>query len=70
MKRRNFLAKSAAGAGGVAAAATIGAPAIAQERREMVIVSSWGRDFPGLGISAQRLAERITVMSEIGRAHV
>ena len=63
MKRRKFLAKSAAGAGGVAAAATIGAPAIAQERKEMVIVSSWGRDFPGLGISAQRLAKRITDMS-------
>ena len=63
MKRRKFLAQSAAGAGSVAAAATIGAPAIAQERKEMVIVSSWGRDFPGLGISAQRLAERITAMS-------
>lgn len=63
MKRRKFLAKSAVGAGSVAAAATIGAPAIAQERQEMVIVASWGRDFPGLGISAQRLAERITVMS-------
>ncbi len=63
MKRRKFLAKGAAGAGGVAAAATIGFPAIAQERKEMVIVSSWGRDFPGLGISAQRLAQRITDMS-------
>ena len=64
MKRRKFLAKGAAGAGGVAAATTIGAPAIAQERREMVIVASWGRDFPGLGISAQRLAQRITDMTD------
>ena len=57
MKRRKFLSKSAVGAGSVAAAATIGAPAIAQERKEMVIVSSWGRDFPGLGVSAQGLSQ-------------
>ena len=28
--------------------------------KEMVIVSSWPRDFPGLGTSSQRLAQRIT----------
>ncbi len=27
----------------------------------MVIVSSWPRDFPGLGTSAQRLAARISL---------
>ncbi len=63
MKRRSFLTKGAAGAGGVAAA-TVAAPAIAQSRKEMVIVSSWGRDFPGLGTSAQRLAQRITDMTD------
>jgi TRAP-type mannitol/chloroaromatic compound transport system substrate-binding protein len=31
---------------------------------ELVIVSTWPRDFPGLGISAQRLAARITELSE------
>ena len=47
-----------------AATATIAAPSIAQSRRELVIVSSWPRDFPGLGISAQRLAARITELSQ------
>jgi len=64
MKRREFL-KTAGGAAtaGVAASA-LAAPAIAQGRKEMVIVSTWGRDFPGLGVSAQRLAARITELSE------
>ena len=30
----------------------------------MTIVASWGRDFPGLGLSAQRLAARINEVSE------
>ena len=37
---------------------------VAQNRQEMVIVSSWPRDFPGLGTSAQRLAQRITDLTE------
>jgi TRAP-type mannitol/chloroaromatic compound transport system substrate-binding protein len=63
MQRRNFI-KSAAVAGAGAATAIVAAPAIAQSRKEMVIVSSWPRDFPGLGISAQRLAARITEVSQ------
>jgi TRAP-type mannitol/chloroaromatic compound transport system substrate-binding protein len=63
MQRRNFI-RSAAIAGAGAATATVAAPAIAQSRKEMVIVSSWPRDFPGLGISAQRLAARITEVSK------
>ena len=35
----------------------------------MVIVSSWGRDFPGLGTGAQRLAKRIGELTE-GRIDV
>jgi TRAP-type mannitol/chloroaromatic compound transport system substrate-binding protein len=62
MKRRNFLKNTAIG-GAAVAASSVAAPAIAQKRTEMVIVASWGRDFPGLGISAQRLAQRITDMS-------
>ena len=59
MERRKFI-KTATVAGAGAAAATVAAPAIAKSRKEMVIVSSWPKDFPGLGISAQRLAKRIT----------
>ena len=63
MERRKFL-KTAAVTGAGATAATIAAPAISQGKKEMVIVSSWPRDFPGLGLSAQRLAKRITELSE------
>ncbi len=63
MERRKFLKGAALGAG-AAASTSLAAPAIAQSRRELVIVSTWGRDFPGLGTSAQRLAERITEVSE------
>ncbi|MCY6380133.1 TRAP transporter substrate-binding protein [Hoeflea prorocentri] len=60
MERRKFL-KGAAIAG---AASTLAAPALAQSKIEMVIVSSWPRDFPGLGLPAQRLAERIGELTD------
>ena len=37
--------------------------AIAQSKKTITIVSTWPRDFPGLGTSAQRLAARITDLS-------
>ncbi|MEO0793035.1 MAG: twin-arginine translocation signal domain-containing protein [Pseudomonadota bacterium] len=64
MDRRSFLKKSTIGAGAVAASSTLAAPALAQGAKEMTIVSTWPRDFPGLGTSAQRLAARITELSE------
>jgi len=69
MKRRDFLKKSAAGVGGAAAASTIAAPAIAQERIEITMVSTWPRDFPGLGTGAQRFAQRLSDMTD-GRMQV
>lgn len=69
MKRREFLKKSAVGAGGVAAASTIAAPAIAQSRIEIAMVSTWPRDFPGLGTGAQRFAQRLSDMTD-GRIQV
>ncbi len=68
MKRRDLLKTSLAGAG-AAAAATFGAPAIAKERIEVVMVSTWPRDFPGLGTGAQRFAKRLSDMSD-GRIQV
>ncbi|MEM7668027.1 MAG: twin-arginine translocation signal domain-containing protein, partial [Pseudomonadota bacterium] len=59
MERRNFLKGAALSAG----AATLAAPAVAQSKVDLVIVSTWPRDFPGLGISAQRLAARIGEVS-------
>ena len=67
MKRRDFI--KSAGAGGAVAAATLAAPAIAKERIEMVMVTTWPRDFPGLGTGAQRLAKNLDLMSG-GRIHV
>jgi TRAP-type mannitol/chloroaromatic compound transport system substrate-binding protein len=64
MDRRSFIAKAGVAAGATAAATTFAAPAVAQARKEMVIVSSWPRDFPGLGLSAQRHAQRITDMTD------
>lgn len=63
MQRRQFLTRTAAASAG-AAATIAGAPAIAQDTKEITIVSTWPRDFPGLGTSAQRLAARITELSE------
>jgi TRAP-type mannitol/chloroaromatic compound transport system substrate-binding protein len=64
MKRRDLLKTGLAGIGGVAAAATISAPAIAKERMEINMVSTWPRDFPGLGTGAQRFAQRLSDMSD------
>ncbi|MDH3741515.1 MAG: TRAP transporter substrate-binding protein [Hyphomicrobiales bacterium] len=59
MDRRSFIRTST-----IAGAATLATPAIAQGNKTVTIVSTWPRDFPGLGISAQRLAERITALSD------
>lgn len=56
MDRRNLLT----GIGTAAAATTLSAPAIAQGVRELTMVTSWSRNFPGLGTSAERLARLIT----------
>jgi TRAP-type mannitol/chloroaromatic compound transport system substrate-binding protein len=69
MKRRSFIKKGAAAGATAAAASTVAFPAIAQKRIEIVFVSSWPRDFPGLDTSAQRLAKSLEIMSD-GRFHV
>ncbi|WP_246534587.1 TRAP transporter substrate-binding protein [Aliiroseovarius lamellibrachiae] len=60
MERRKFLTGAALGAGATALAT----PALAQGGKTLTIVSTWPRDFPGLGISAQRLADRIAQLSD------
>jgi TRAP-type mannitol/chloroaromatic compound transport system substrate-binding protein len=60
VERRKFLTAAAlAGTG-----AALAAPAIAQGTKTITIVSTWPRDFPGLGISAQRLSARIAALSD------
>ena len=68
MKRRDFIKTGALGAGAAAATLT-GAPAIAQKRMDVTMVSTWPRDFPGLGTGAQRFAKRVTDMTD-GRINI
>jgi TRAP-type mannitol/chloroaromatic compound transport system substrate-binding protein len=66
LDRRAFLTTTAAGAAGATALA---APAIAQDRQVVKMVTPWPKNFPGLGTGAQRLADRITQVSQ-GRIEV
>lgn len=59
MKRRSFLKAGLAGT----AAATLSAPAIAQDRRQWKMVTAWPKNLPGPGVAAQMLADRITALS-------
>ncbi|WP_069300314.1 TRAP transporter substrate-binding protein [Neptunicoccus sediminis] len=62
MDRRSFISK--AGVLGVgAAASTLAAPAVAQGNITWRMVTTWPKNFPGLGVGAQRLADRITAAS-------
>ena len=56
--RRRLLTGGAAGALALAAP-----PAVAQERRDWTMVTSWPKDTPGPGTTARRIAERITLLS-------
>ncbi|MEO0761423.1 MAG: TRAP transporter substrate-binding protein [Pseudomonadota bacterium] len=60
MDRRSFLTTTAIGATGAAALAT---PAISQGVQQIKMVTTWPRNFPGLGTGAQRVADRITLAS-------
>jgi TRAP-type mannitol/chloroaromatic compound transport system substrate-binding protein len=62
MKRRKFLQGAAAG-GVAAAAATVSAPAISQGIKQLKMVTTWPKNFPGLGTGAENLARRINTMS-------
>ena len=59
MKRRDFVK----GAGLAAAAAPLAAPALAQERIEWNMVMPWPKGAPGVGVNAERFAQRVTEMS-------
>lgn len=60
LTRRKFLAAGGAGALGAGFAVS---PAIASGAREWKMVTSWPKGAPGVGVTAQRLADRITLMS-------
>ncbi len=62
MKRRDFI--RATGAGAVATGGMLaGAPAVAAKRIRWRMVTTWPKNFPGLGTGANLLARTITEMS-------
>jgi len=70
MKRRAFIKGAAtAGAAGAVAAAAFPTPAISQGIKELKFVTSFPKDFPGLGTSANRVSKRIMDATN-GRVHV
>lgn len=64
MKRREFIKGAAAAGVATAAATTLAAPALSQGRKEIKMITSWPKNFPGLGTSANRLAQRIGAMTD------
>ncbi len=61
MDRRSFLTTAAVGG---TAAAGLAAPAIAQGKRTLTMVTSWGRSLAGVHDSAQFCADRITALTD------
>ena len=56
MDRRGFLKKASLATG---AAAALAAPAIAQGGKELKMVTSWPKNFPGVGTAPERFAQRV-----------
>lgn len=70
MKRRKFLAGGALGAAALASGCDCGdiapgelGPASGRKQRDLKMVTTWPKDFPGLGAAAERTARFITEMS-------
>ena len=63
MDRRSFIRASALG-GSAAAASALAAPAIAQGRRRLTLVTTWGRGLAGVHDSAQYCADAITAITD------
>ena len=71
INRRNLVGAGVLGLGGAAAAFAnpsstplLGAPAISRNRRRLNMVTTWPKGLPGLGEAAERVAQRISDMSD------
>ena len=64
MDRRSFLKNSSLGLGSAAAATAIAAPAVAQSKRKLTMVTTWGRGLAGVHDAAQRVVDNINAMSD------
>src|SRR3546814_12065227 len=63
VKRRDFVL-AAGSAAAATAASSLPAPAVAQDRIRWTMVSSWPKNSPGVGVNAQRVADRINEMAD------
>ena len=64
MDRRSFLKNTALGGTAAAASTALAAPAYAQGKRTLTLVTTWGRGLAGVHDSAQRCADSITAMTD------
>lgn len=71
INRRNLIGAGALGAAGAAATfstpkagAVLATPAISRNRRRFNMVTTWPKGLPGLGAAAERVAERISLMTD------
>ncbi|SMF44120.1 TRAP-type mannitol/chloroaromatic compound transport system, substrate-binding protein [Tistlia consotensis] len=60
--RRRFLRAAGVGLAG-GAAAGLARPALAQQRFELKMVTAWPKNAPGVGVNAERFAEKLRVLS-------
>jgi TRAP-type mannitol/chloroaromatic compound transport system substrate-binding protein len=63
MDRRSFIRQAGLAGAGVAGLSTVAAPALSQNKITWRMVTTWPKGLPGLGVGAQRLADRITAAS-------
>lgn len=63
VKRREFFKSATALTAGAAAATALAAPAIAQGTMQWRMVTTWPKNFPGLGVGAQRFADSVGKLS-------
>lgn len=61
--RRTILKTGLIGGAAASAALKLATPAIASDKTQWKMVTSWPKNLPGPGVTAQRLADRITTMS-------
>ncbi|WP_417242519.1 TRAP transporter substrate-binding protein [Celeribacter sp.] len=64
MDRRSFLKTTALGGASAAAASTLAAPAFAQGKRTLTMVTTWPRGLAGVWDSVERFATSVTEMSD------
>ena len=63
MDRRSFM-KTTGLVAGAAAASTLAAPAIAQGKMQLKMVTSWPKNFPGLGTAPEDFATLVSAMTD------